>query len=184
MVAEIAWIDVETNGADTREGCQLLQLAIILTDLQFNEIDVLEAKFYYTPKESEVLRDNAIDYVKQMHDATGLWAQISDKDTTVSQTEFDEKLLAWMIAYQPESEKLYFGGNSINLDREFMREFLPKSYAHLSYRSMDMTSIELFLVGTDNRLKYTKKLTHEALDDIRESLAQARYHRDLSKVPF
>lgn len=182
--AEIAWIDLETNGVDTRTGEKLLQLAIILTDKDFNEIDTLEAKFYFTAEEASALRDHAIEYVKDMHDKTGLWLQVTDKNQTTSYEEFDAKLLAWMQQYQPKSRTLRFGGNSVTLDREFMREFLPTSYEYLSYQNVDMTSVEIFLMGTDNRSRYEKKLTHEALDDIRESLAQAHYHRELSKVPF
>lgn len=178
--AEMAWIDLESTGVDTRTGDKLLQIAVILTDLDFNEIDTIEAKFYFSPAEVEKLKAQANSFVKDMHATTGLWDRLSDEGNP-TQEDFDLHLLAWLQAYQPAAKALYFGGNSITLDREFMREFLPKSYEHLSHRSMDMTSVELFLVGSDGRPRFQKKLTHEALEDIRESLAQARYNRELSK---
>lgn len=181
--ADIAWIDEETNGLDTRLGCKLIQIAVVVTDKNFNELGTIEAKFYYTPEEVKELRDAAVDFVKNMHDATGLWEALSDESNPRLE-DFDETLLAWLKELQPEAGVLRFGGNSIFLDREFMREFLPKSYAHLSYRSVDMTSVEYFLMNTDHREGFEKKLTHEALEDIRESIAQARYHRELSVVPF
>lgn len=178
-----AWIDVETTGVDTRTGDQLLQLAIIITDEKFNELGTLESKFYFTPEEVTAMRNRAIDFVKNMHDTTGLWDELSN-ESNPSQAEFDETLLEWIKTFEPEALKLYFGGNSLFLDREFMREYLPKSYAHLSHQSIDMSSVEIFMLGTDNRAPFKKARTHDALDDIRECIAQGEYHRELSVVPF
>jgi oligoribonuclease len=183
MDATIAWIDVETNGKDARSGEQLLQIAVIVTDKDFNELGEVESKFYFSREDTEALYAHADDYVKNMHTVTGLWDQLSEP-ANPAREEFDEFLLAWLKQFSPEPGVLKFGGNSIFLDKEFMREFLPKSYEHLSYQTVDMTSVETFLVDTDGRERYSKKFTHNALDDIRESLEQARYHRNLSKPPF
>lgn len=183
-MTSIAWTDVETNDVDERlPGATLLQLAAIVTDSDFNELGEIETKFYFPPRAAKAAYEHANDFVREMHTKTGLWDQLSD-DANPTHEEFDETFSAWLKELQPEPGVLRFGGNSITLDRNFMRQFLPKSFAHLSYRSLDMSSIEEFLVNTDGRKKFHKAYGHEAMDDIRASLDQARYHRELSKIPF
>jgi len=180
--AEIAWIDLETTGLTVPDGHWPLQIAAIITDKNFDELGTLERKIFYTSDSVFRLKELAGDYVRAMHEATGLWDQLTDeKNPTLS--ILDRDLHAWLVSFQPEVGKLIIGGNSIFLDREFMRAFLPKSYAHLSYRSLDMTSVEKFFGFTEARKEFEKKLVHNALDDIRESIEQAKYHRSLTK-PF
>lgn len=184
MTAEIAWGDCETTGLDARPeaGNKLLQIAVILTDGDFNELGEIEATFYFTPEEVEAMKAKADPYVLNMHNKTGLWEQLSNP-MNPSYEAFDERLKVWLETHQPEAKRLKLGGNSMFLDREFWREFLPKSFEHLSYRDINMTSVEEFFVFTENRPRYVKKLVHEAMSDIRESIEQARYHRSLNK-PF
>ncbi len=180
--AEIAWIDLETTGLTVPEGHWPLQIAAIITDRQFNELGVFESKIFYAKDNIHRLKELANDYVIDMHEKTGLWDQLSD-ETNPRLLELDELLYEWLVSFQSEALRLRFGGNSIFLDREFMRAYLPKSYSHLSYRSIDMTSVEEFFQFTEGRAPFEKKLTHNALEDIRESIAQAHYHKNLNK-PF
>ncbi len=185
MSGMIAWTDVETTGVDTREGHKLLQIAVIITDENFQELATLEQKFYYSAEAVEKLKELAGDYVTNMHAATGLWDQLPEAAETPE--TFDLKLLRWLQSNQPLAKTLLFGGNSITLDREFMREFLPKSYEHFSHRSLDMTSVENYFAFTQGRERFEKKTTHNALDDIRESLDSLLYHRKLDQeqaTPF
>lgn len=178
LEAKIAWTDVETTGLDTRDGHLLLQIAIIITDKDFNEIAVLEQKFRYSPAEVAILKDMAPPIVQEMHEKTGLWDALPDGTPL---DEYDDVLLRWLQRYQPKARELYFGGNSITLDREFIREFLPKSYNHLHYRSLDMTSVETFKNFTEDRPWFEKRKVHDALEDIRESIASAKYQRELDR---
>lgn len=178
--AIIAWIDVETTGLDTREGHRLLQLACIVTDKNFTELGTIEQKFRYSPEEIEQLKELCPPVVRHMHEATGLWQELTHG---MELEEFDEVFLQWLKSLQPEPRVLYFGGNSIFLDREFTREFLPKSYEHLNYRDVNMTSVETFHLLTEERPWFPKKKVHDALSDIRESIASAVYQREQNLRP-
>lgn len=177
----IAWIDVETTGLDTRDGHQLLQLAAIVTDKRFDELATIETKFYFDKADVELLRDSSVPYVRDMHDKTELWSQLSSP-VNPSHEDFDKTFSAWLREFGPAGT-LLFGGNSITLDREFMREYLPLSYDVLSYQNVDMSSVENFFMFIEDRPKFSKKTMHEALEDIRESIAQAVYHRNQT-IPF
>lgn len=183
MAAEIAWIDLETTGLEPNHGHFPLQIAIVLTDENFEEIASIERKVYFREDFLKTLRSLSDEYVNAMHEKTGLWNAVVDETQATPLMKLEAELISWIQSYVPIEKVLILGGNSISLDREFLREFFPKIYRHLSYRSLDMTSVENFFTFTEGRAPFEKEWAHSALDDIRESIEQARYHKRLS-IPF
>ncbi len=173
MLPRIAWIDVETNGLTPNDGAMLLELAAVITDSNYTEIDSIETTFSFDEATVEALRDDSIPFVRTMHDNTGLWYRLTASDNATYE-EFDELFSAWLRSHSEDSN-LLFGGNSITLDREFVREFLPKSYKEISYHSIDITSVAHFMQAIGFDTKFPKRGTHGAMSDIRESIAQAKY---------
>lgn len=182
--AAIAWGDCETTGLDARVqfNNKLLEIAFVLTDGDFNELAEIQTKFYFTKDEVAKMRDEVVPFVREMHDKTGLWEELSNPMNPTYE-QFDQRLLHFFKTFQPEPGVMWLGGNSVVLDREFMREFLPESFNYLHYRNLDMTAVEGFFSFTEDRPRYEKKLVHSAMSDIRESIAQAHYHKNLNK-PF
>lgn len=174
----IVWIDVESDGLTPREGCSLLQVASIVTDGELNEIsEAFEAKIRYTAEQVTVMRDNAVPFVRDMHDATNLWGALIAEGERASVVDF--KLHRFLREAGVEENKSRLAGNSITLDREFLAAFLPKTYGHLFYRNYDMTSVAGFLELYRPEIpQFVKAKSHDALDDIRESIAEARHYRD------
>lgn len=179
--ARIAWTDVESTGLYPDEGSTLLQVAIIVTDGLFNELAVHESKLSVDASEANRLYLSAGDYVKAMHEKTGLWDAIVGEPK--SHEDWDEEVLTWLQSVHATPQFMRMGGNSITLDRMHLRAFMPKTLEFLSYRNLDMSSIEYFDELAAKTPPYKKNLAHEALADIRESIAQARYHRD-ERTPF
>jgi oligoribonuclease len=72
-------------------------------------------------------------------------------------------------------------GNSIHVDRFFLRHHMPALEAHLHYRNVDVTSIKelarRWLPKTFAKAP-RKSDSHRALDDIRESIAELQFYRD------
>lgn len=179
-----AAIDTETTGTEVADGEVLLQIAAYVTDDHYNllEPEGVEFVFRFTEEEAAVLRDRAIPIVKEMHDNTSLWGRLSGADT-VTYEEGDALLAEYLSSFN--QEKLYMLGNSITLDRNFMQAFLPKSFALLHYRSLDVTSVRLFMeekYGEEvaNYKSPSAKVAHEARADILASLKQIRFYRSLS----
>ena len=71
-------------------------------------------------------------------------------------------------------------GNSICQDRRFMANYMPELEAFFHYRNLDVSTLKELA----NRWKpeimsgLSKKATHQALDDIRESIEELRYYRE------
>jgi len=174
----IAWLDVESTGISPREGDFLLQIAGIVTDGDLREIgEGYEAKIYYSAEDAAAMRERAVPFVQNMHDATGLWTALPLEGKPAEQV--DQEFLAFLKDRGVEERSARLGGNSISLDRDFMATFLPTSLKWLHYRNYDMTSVggflELYRPDIPQFDKSAK--THDAMDDIRMSIEEARWYR-------
>lgn len=173
----ICWIDVETTGVDHNSDV-LLEVAAILTDLQGNEISRYTGPTLvsYSADELDALMENSHERVREMHAKSGLLADLysgMDMKTlqeAVSLTELDRSLSAW-VQEQELERRPYVGGNSITLDRNFLEINTPEFFNTLHYRSVDATTIMLFLGALGHTVPRREgNYTHRAIDDITESV--------------
>lgn len=170
---KILWVDVETTGLVAREE-YLLQVAALVTDVQGNLLSDEFCEVVYQGN-AQQLRDYANDVVRNMHDQTGLWNKLGQG---LAVDIVDTLLLNFVKEYAPEPRQARLGGNSVALDMDFAREYLPKTHGHLHYRVVDVSSLAYALDSWGVVPGYfEKKKTHDALDDIRESLAEYRWLR-------
>lgn len=174
----IFWIDVETNDTDPGNG-ELLELGIIVSDISGNGIGKEYSALFKTDLVEVMARTN--EFVLDMHEKSGLWKDlwVFGGETPV---DIDLDLSMWtdnLLCEHPNS-KIYFGGNSITLDRTFLRLFLPNFYNKLSFRSIDVTSISLAVQGNSKINGYKKKNAHRALKDAKDSLEE--YNHYLNKL--
>ena len=119
------------------------------------------------------------DVVRKMHTESGLLAAI--EASTVSLGEAGAATLAFIKAHAPRPSHVPLAGNSIGVDRRFLRQYLPEIEDHLNYRSVDVSTVKELcrrwspkIYGNAPR----KDSHHRALDDIRESVAELAYYRD------
>jgi len=181
----IIWIDVETSGIDPKE-CKLIQVAAIVTDGHLNEIsEPFERKIYYSESEVSRIRSEANEFVQNMHDKNGLWNALPIEGESLEKVDKD---LRNFLADYTEPNTARLGGNSITLDRNFLNEFLPNSFAHIHYRSYDLSSVAgWFELYDPNFVPFVKNSNHEALDDIRASIAEGLYYASIinkNMAPF
>lgn len=173
----LLWLDLETTGLDATKD-KLLQVAALVTDAKGNLLT--ERSFervvrYDNPKE---IRDMAVEFVQDMHDSTGLWAELPQGDSLES---IDTELLAFMKEFAPEVKQIRLAGNSVRLDLNFMEAYLPESYGHIHYRSVDVSALHFALSAWELADEFFPKAkTHSAIDDIKESLAEYRWLRDIT----
>jgi oligoribonuclease len=175
----IVWLDVETTGLDERDStARFLEVAVIVTDNDYVEVDRFEAVVFHEKSDVNYLIKTINPYVVDMHTKTMLWDIVSDPEFAKPLKEVDTNLAEFLAKFQDGTEAPILAGNSITLDRNFLREFLPESFAQFHYRSMDMSSVDRFVrnMGVEYTAEGTG--THNALNDIRESIAQAVIIRD------
>ena len=71
-------------------------------------------------------------------------------------------------------------GNSIHQDRLFVARYLPALDAHLHYRNVDVSTVKELVrrwMPAVFEARPTKRGSHRALDDIKESIEELRYYR-------
>lgn len=176
----ITWIDTETGGLDESTD-KLFEVAALVTDRNLNILDPEGFKMvvHFPAEEVTSLRAAAHPVVQEMHDQTGLWDRLP---TGTPLTEVDAKLHEYISQFS-EPRTSWLGGNSITLDRNFLRANLPKSFGHLSYRSWDVTT----LAGVAQAwygVSYEKKRLHSAFSDIMESIEELRFYRETIFKPI
>lgn len=168
-------VDVETTGLNPEKE-KLLQVAAKVIDTNGNIISDTDFIEIVKHDNATELRSNAVEYVQNMHDATGLWEQLENgKDLA----ELDELLYKYIKRYAPVEREIRLMGSSCRLDLNFLEKYLPRSYHHLHYRSVDVSALAytLYNWGIVNSY-YQKQHVHDALSDINETIAEYKFLMD------
>ena len=172
----LAWTDMETTSLDAHEG-HLLEVACIPTDLELKDLGGEFHRVVYYPVEvAKQLRATANEYVRAMHDKTGLWDRLP---YGIPRHQVDQEMREFVGRYAPERRQAGLAGSSVKLDFDFTTRHLPATAEHLHYRVLDVTSVRIFLSGAGmHSPKVDMEPAHTALEDIRASIEEARMLRE------
>lgn len=187
-MSHICWGDFETGGLIGRQENNVIgevdypifECAFVITDSELNEVSALQMVAHQPEHKIEMCDPWALEN----HEKSGLLAEVRESNTTLAQAQ--DRFLAWLAAnnvqkYDPELKKgAVFAGNSIMLDRSFMNMQMKQLSDYFHYRQLDVSAIETayqLFTGQSSILKKQRK--HRALDDIRESIEQARFYKHL-----
>jgi len=169
----LVWIDLEMTGLDPDKDC-IIEMATIITDADLNIIS--EGPVLAIYQEDPVLE--AMDeWNTRTHTASGLVERV--RTSGYNETDAEALTLEFIRQYIPKNRSPLCG-NSICQDRRFLHRNMPKLEAYLHYRNLDVSSIKELVVRWRPSLSdgFKKKNTHQALDDIRESIDELRYYRE------
>jgi oligoribonuclease len=176
----LVWLDLEMTGLDP-DSCVVVEIATIVTDAELNV--VAEGPDLVIHATDEQLAAMA-PVVQEMHARSGLTPEIRASELTVADAE--EQTLAFIREHCPKKGQHPLCGNSIGTDRRFLARHMPQIEEHLSYRSVDVSTIkELARRWYPKRYRDRPRKAegHRALADIRESIEELRYWRSSVFVP-
>ncbi|RVD86379.1 uncharacterized protein DFL_004658 [Arthrobotrys flagrans] len=172
----LVWIDCEMTGLNPPSD-KLLQIACFVTDSQLDLLD--ETGFEIVISRPESLLNQMDTWCTDTHTATGLIPRVLSSEVTVAQAA--TQLLSYIKKYVPEKKTAIMCGNSIHFDKLFLSYEMPEVVDWLGYRVGDVSSIKEFArrwcEGSVLDGLPVKKYTHEAKQDILESIEEARYYR-------
>jgi len=174
----ILWADVESSGT-TPEVDTLLELGAVISDMSGNRISSTWETLFEIPDLSRIIANSSND-VQRLHDNSGLWQDLWSKETK-TYAEADSDFSDFILSSVPENTLLYFGGNSITLDRLFIRMHMPKTYSLISYRSIDVTSLSMTLQSNTSIPGFNKGKDHRGLKDALDSLEEYNYYLNCLK---
>ena len=117
------------------------------------------------------------DWNVRTHTASGLVERV--KASTMGDREAELATLEFLKQWVPAG-KSPICGNSIGQDRRFLFKHMPELEAYFHYRYLDVSTLkELARRWKPEILDgFTKQGTHQAMDDIRESVAELAYYRE------
>lgn len=169
----LVWIDMEMTGLDPEENV-VLEIATIVTD---KDLNVLAEGPVIAIHQSEEELGKMDDWNVNTHTKSGLVAR-------VKASEYDEakavaETLGFIRQWVPERTSPLCG-NSIGQDRRFLYKYMPALEAYFHYRYLDVSTLKILagLWAPQVRDSFQKTATHQALDDIRESIAELRHYRE------
>ena len=168
------WVDLEMTGLDA-ERERIIEAAVLITNAELEIVAEGPSVVIHQP---DALLDAMDEWNTRHHGESGLTERV--RASTVSEAEAEADLLAFVSAHT-DPKKAPLAGNSIHQDRLFLSRYMPTFAAHCHYRLVDVSSVKE-LVSRWYPEEYTKrpskKASHRALDDIRESIAELRYYRE------
>ncbi len=169
----LVWMDLEMSGLDP-ESDRILEIATIITDSSLNII--AEGPVVYVHQD-QALIDGMDEWNTEHHSASGLIDLIQREG--ISEAEAQQLTLTF-ISSHVEAGRSPLCGNSIAQDRRFLVKYMPELEQYLHYRNLDVSTVkELCMRWRPDVFKaISKRGSHRALDDIRESIAELGYYRD------
>ena len=174
--AKLLWMDLEMTGLDPVED-RILEVAVIATDWDFNEIATYEAVKKVGPNLMEARMVGEFwDHYSQVREALMAQNESGKNGRTV-----ENELLEFIELHFDTTKPVVLAGNSIHQDRKFIDNEWPRLSEKLHYRMLDVTSWKLVFEGKYKK-KFAKPEAHRALSDIRGSIEELQYYLGKAKL--
>ncbi|WP_183101167.1 oligoribonuclease [Nocardioides pelophilus] len=180
MNDRLVWIDCEMTGLDLGADA-LIEVAALVTDFDLNVLGDGVDIIVKPPAEA---LDQMIDFVRNMHEVSGL---LDELEGGVTLAEAEEEVMTYLRAHCPAESRPPLAGNSVATDRAFLARDMAQLDAFLHYRIVDVSSIKELARRWYPKAYFgapTKRGNHRALADIQESIEELRYYRDTVFVPL
>ncbi|KAI1776809.1 ribonuclease H-like protein [Hypoxylon cercidicola] len=174
----LVWVDCEMTGLDP--DCEeIIEIFCIITTGTLDVVD--ENGWGIVIHQSQERMDQMDEWCTRTHAKSGLTAAVVASKVTPEQAA--DELLAYIKKHIPERGAL-LAGNSVHADRAFLRkEPYKKVVDYLNHRILDISTLKeaarRWCPRDIIRSAPTKQGLHQAKEDILESIAEARYYKEV-----
>ena len=169
----LIWLDLEMTGL-VPETDRIIEIATLITDSNLN---ILAEGPVLAVKQSDAMLEGMDEWNQKHHGASGLIDRV--KASTFDEAEVQRQTLEFLTQYS-EKNASPMCGNSICQDRRFLANYMPELEAFFHYRNLDVSTLKELVKrwkpGIQSGL--TKKGTHRAMEDIKDSVNELIYYRE------
>ena len=169
----LIWIDLEMTGLNPDTDL-IIEIATIVTDKNLN---ILAQGPVLAVKQSDAALAAMDEWNQTHHGQSGLIERV--KASTIHDAEAELQTIEFLKQWVPANTSPMCG-NSIGQDRRFLYRYMPKLEAYFHYRSIDVSTLKELAARWAPQVKdgFKKESTHQALDDIIESIEELQYYRE------
>ncbi len=169
----LIWIDLEMTGLNPDTDL-IIEIATIVTDKNLN---ILAQGPVMAVKQSDAALAAMDEWNQTHHGQSGLIERV--KASVIDDAEAELQTIAFLQHWVPANTSPMCG-NSIGQDRRFLYRYMPKLEAYFHYRSIDVSTLKELAARWAPEVKegFNKESTHQALDDIIESIEELQYYRE------
>ena len=168
----LVWMDLEFTGLSDDQV--IIETACIITD---KNLEILEEGPNLIIHRSQEELDRIETWPLKVHTESGLLEKVKKSKIKISEAE---KINIDFISKWVEKKEGLLCGNSIHIDRKYIRKEMPVLDDYLHYRMIDVSSFKEVIKRWFKPIKNEpqKQNTHLALDDIRESIEELRWYKE------
>lgn len=179
-------VDLETTGLDPRaRGAGVLELGLRLVD--GDDLDVMQSASWvipYGPAYLDLMRRNAGDLVRAMHDASGLWQACAAAYRAPASLHPATDVRQWLRMVARDDD-VPLCGSSVHFDRAWLEVHLPAVVKGRTHRLADVSAFRELLLRMGpggqalvaSRPRPAEPL-HRVDPDLDATLAELRHYRD------
>lgn len=169
----LVWMDLEMTGLDPERDV-IIEIATIVTDGDLNIIAEGPVMAVHQP---QILLDAMDEWNTRTHGNSGLTQRVQESETDTRAAEL--ATIEFLRQYVKEGTSPLCG-NSIHQDRRFLVKYMPELEACFHYRNLDVSTLKELAKRWKPEVvsSFNKKGSHQALDDIMESIDEMKHYRE------
>lgn len=174
----LVWVDLEMTGLDERQ-CAIIEIAMIITDLRLVELASFDTPIW----QPDSVLETMTPVVRDIHTKNGLLEKV--RKCKVSLNEAQHSVMQTLTAHVNHNHG-YLAGNTIYMDRIFLRKYMPSVESYLHYRMLDVSSFKIVAQSWFGSKGTAPKVqaNHTALSDIRGSIEELRFYQQSCFKPM
>ncbi|XP_060801434.1 probable oligoribonuclease [Amyelois transitella] len=174
IAKRIVWVDLEMTGLNVATD-HILEIACLVTDADLNIVATGPNIIIHQPNS---ILENMNQWCINQHGESGLTE--ASRNSKISLEEAEKQVLHFVKQHVPE-KRCPMGGNSIYMDRLFLRKYMPNFNDYLHYRVIDVSTIKELAkrwYQKDFASIPQKSFKHRSIDDILESIKELKYYKE------
>ncbi len=170
----LIWIDLEMTGL-LPERDVIIEIATIVTDANLNILE--EGPSMVIHQSSEILA-GMDEWNTEHHTNSGLVQRV--KDSIISSKQAEIQTIEFLEKHVNAGASPMCG-NTVCQDRRFLYNYMPELEKFFHYRHIDVSTLKELLVRWKPQAKMIREgeSAHLALADIRDSINELKYYRDV-----